>query len=274
MSWSNIYDHFSPIAFKIFGFSVHWYGIMYVLALLMAYYVAKYFLIKDNVGISPKIFEDYFICAEVGVILGARIGFVLIYSSNQMHYLTHPWDIFNPFVDGKFVGISGMSYHGAVVGFIIATYIFCKKHSVKIFKILDLLALSIPVGYFFGRIGNFLNKELVGRETSVPWAINVDGTMRHPSQIYEAFLEGLVIFLILFFIRKKKKFDGELISIYVMLYAVARFICEFFRNPDLNMGYYLGFLTMGQILSFIMFIIGLFLYIFLKSKSKLNFLKI
>jgi len=267
--WQHIYSHFNPIAFSLGSIGVHWYGMMYVLALLSALFVAKYFAKKDKLGIDGKDLDNYFVWVEIGVILGARLGYILFYDPHTGYYLTHPWQIFNPFMDGKFVGISGMSYHGAIIGFLLGTWLFGKKYRVNIWKLLDLVALSVPLGYIFGRIGNFLNKGLVGRVTDVPWGIYVDGTLRHPSQLYEAFLEGFVIFIILYIYRKKKKFDGELIALYGVLYSLARFIAEFYRKPDFQLGFVLdGWMTMGQILSIVMALISISLYIFLFKKRK------
>jgi len=271
--WNEIYSHIDPVAFEIFGFSVHWYGIMYVIALLIGLWIAKYFAKRDNYGFSDDTLENYFIWVEIGVILGARLGYIAIYSGEAGYFFTHPWQIFNPFHNGEFVGIRGMSYHGAVVGFVIATLLFCMKHKANLLLLLDLVAISIPLGYFFGRIGNFLNQELYGRASDVPWAIFADGALRHPSQLYEAFLEGICIFLILFFYRKFKRFNGELIALYAVLYAIMRFISEIFREPDANLGFVALGLSMGQILSFIMLICGIALYLFLilnSSKSDKN----
>lgn len=266
--WNNIYSNFDPIAFSLGSISVHWYGIMYVLALLTALGAAKYFVKKDNLPISEKTLDNYFIWVEVGVILGARLGYIIFYDPYTSYYLTHPWQIFNPFSsDGSFVGIRGMSYHGAIIGFVLATFFFYKKYRINIWLLLDLVAISVPVGYIFGRIGNFLNQELVGRSTDVPWGIYVDGVLRHPSQLYEAFLEGFVVFLILFVYRKFKKFDGELIALYGFFYSIARFIAEFYRMPDSQLGFIYEHLSMGQILSFIMVLCALLLYIFLYKKS-------
>lgn len=266
--WNNIYSHFDRLAFEIFGLKIYWYGIMYVLALILALYMAKYLLKIDKYPFSENFIDRYFIWVEVGIIIGARLGFVLIYSGNQLFYILHPWEIFNPFYNGKFVGISGMSYHGAVVGFILATYLFYKKTKFNLLPLLDLVAICIPFGYIFGRIGNFLNQELFGRPTDVFWGIYVDGILRHPSQIYEAFLEGFVVFIFLFFYRNKKKFDGQLISLYIILYALMRFICEIFREPDFNLGFLIFGLSMGQILSFLMLIIGIIFYNSFKKFKK------
>ncbi|MBE2985281.1 prolipoprotein diacylglyceryl transferase [Campylobacter sp. RM9344] len=264
-TWNNIYNHFDPVAFSLFGFNVHWYGIMYVLALLGALAAAKYFVKKDKIPITDAMLDNYFFWVEIGVILGARLGYIAIYSGEAWWYFTNPWQIFNPFYNGEFVGIRGMSYHGAVVGFLLATLLYCKKYKQNLWLLLDLCALSIPFGYFFGRVGNFLNQELFGRVSDVPWAINVLGALRHPSQLYEAFLEGVVIFVILFFYRKYKKFHGELICIYAVLYTLARFICEFYREPDVGIGFVFLNFSMGQILSTLMFSAGIGIYIFLRK---------
>ncbi|WP_169940163.1 prolipoprotein diacylglyceryl transferase [Campylobacter sp. RM15925] len=266
--WNEIYNNFDPVAFKIFGISVHWYGLMYVLALLVALGVAKFIVKFDKVNISNSLLDNYFFWVEIGVILGARVGYILIYDPNTFYYITQPWQIFNPFYNGEFVGIRGMSYHGAVVGFLLATWAFCKKYKQNTWALLDLVALSIPLGYFFGRIGNFLNQELFGRVTDVPWGIYVAGMLRHPSQIYEAVLEGVVIFLILFTYRKFKKFDGELIALYAILYTIARFVCEFYREPDFGLGFVFLGLSMGQILSLAMLLAGVLAYLFLRKNAQ------
>ena len=248
--WNDFYLNFDPVAFGLFGIKVHWYGIMYVLALLVALGVAKFIVKRDNMQISNSLLDNYFFWVEIGVILGARLGYIVIYDPNTSYYLAYPWQIFNPFHNGEFVGIRGMSYHGAVVGFLIATWAFCRKFKQNLWRLLDLVALSIPLGYFFGRIGNFLNQELFGRVTDVSWGILVDGVLRHPSQIYEAILEGLVVFVILFFYSKfrdiKRRQSGELIGLYAILYSVARYVCENWREPDSNLGFVFLNLVWGK----------------------------
>ncbi len=267
--WNHIYDHFDPIAFTIGPFKVHWYGIMYVLALLTALYAAKLYVKKDRYPIDDKTLDSFFIYVEIGVILGARLGYILFYDPHTGYYLTHPWQIFNPFHGGTFTGISGMSYHGAVIGFVIATWIFVKRTKTSFWMWMDLVALSVPVGYVFGRIGNFLNQELVGRATDVPWGIYVNGTLRHPSQLYEAFLEGVLVAIVLFLYRKRQRFEGELIALYAILYGTARFIAEFWREPDIQLGYICcGWVTMGQILSLAMIAAGVAGYVLLAKRAK------
>lgn len=229
-----------------------------MLALLTSLAFAKWLVKKDNLPITQTLLDNYFIWAEVGVILGARLGYVIFYDPNVIYYLTHPWQIFNPFQDGQFVGIRGMSYHGALLGFLIASYLFSRRHDVKFWFLMDLVAVSVPIGYIFGRIGNFLNQELVGRATDSSWGIYVFGILRHPSQLYEAFLEGLLVMLFMLWWRNKSRFMGELALLYSVLYGLARFTAEFWRQPDPQLGFICcGWLTMGQLLSLVMIVIAL-----------------
>lgn len=256
--WNHIYEHFNPVAFELGIFKFHWYGIMYVLALVVAIAVAKWLVKRDHLPVSQQMLDNYIVWIEIGVILGARIGYILFYDPNTGWYLTHPWQIFNPFKNGEFIGIRGMSFHGALLGFIIASTLFSRKYRVNQWFLLDIAAVAIPAGYVFGRIGNFFNQELYGRVTDVPWGIYVDGVLRHPSQLYEALLEGPLLFLILFLYRNRKRAHGELISLYVMLYGVARFSAEFFREPDPQLGFVCcGWMTRGQEFCLMMIVVGL-----------------
>ena len=267
--WNHIYDNFDPVAFSIFSFPVHWYGMMYVLALVSALYVAKSIVKHDHLPVTQKQLDDYFIYIEIGIILGARLGYILFYDSHTSYYLMHPWQIFNPFnTDGDFVGIRGMSYHGAVIGWFLGSLYYHKKHPKVSFGVLmDVVALAVPVGYMFGRIGNFLNKELIGRTTDLPWGIYVDGVMRHPSQLYEALLEGLVVFLVIFIYRRYKRFNGELILVYGFMYGLMRSIAELWRQPDSQLGFLFGgWLTMGQLLSAMMMSVAVILWFYFNHK--------
>lgn len=267
--WQNIYSHFDPIAVSLGSIDVHWYGIMYALALLSAIFVAKWLIKKDKLPISSDLFDSYIWWVEIGVILGARLGYIIFYDPNSMYYLTHPWQIFNPFVNGEFTGISGMSYHGAFIGFLIASILFCKKNKVSFWFLADIAVLGISAGYVFGRIGNFFNQELVGRVTDVSWAINVNGVLRHPSQLYEAVLEGLLIFAILYYFRNKKSFDGQLAIMYGVLYSIARIIAEIFRQPDVQLGFiYSDWLTMGMLISGIFAVLSLSVLLVINKKRK------
>jgi len=269
--WNHIYEHFNPIAFNIFSIPVHWYGLMYVLALLTALVIAKWIVKKDNIGITKEQLDDYFIYAEIGVILGARLGYILFYDTHTMYYLTQPWQIFNPFIDGQFVGIRGMSFHGAIVGFLIGSYLYYRKHGIAFGLLMDLVAVSVPIGYVFGRIGNFLNQELIGRATDVPWGIYVYDTLRHPSQLYEAFVEGIIVFVIIYAYRKHKSFEGELILLYGVAYGLGRAFVEFYRAPDAQIGYIVGeWMTLGMALSLGMAVVSALIWIIFKSQNSIQ----
>ncbi len=266
--WNHIYEHFNPIAFDVVV-PVHWYGMMYVLALLTSLYMAKWIVKKDNLGITKEELDSFFIYVEIGVILGARLGYILFYDPDTSYYLSHPWQIFNPFKDGEFIGIRGMSYHGALLGFLLGAYIFSKRTGNSFGKFMDLVAVAVPLGYVFGRIGNFLNQELVGRATDVPWGIYVDGVLRHPSQLYEAFLEGVVVFIIVYMYRRYKKFDGELLLLYGFAYGILRATAEIFRAPDVQIGYICcNAVTLGQTLSLSMSALAVVLWFYFRSKYK------
>ena len=263
--WQNIYSHFDPVALHIGPIAVHWYGILYVTALIVALFAAKWYVKKDNIPITSQQLDNYFIYVQIGVIVGARLGYVFIYSSDLPYYLKYPWQMFNPFIGGQYSGISGLSYHGAIVGFLLATWIFTLRNKFSFNKLMDLVALSVPVGYTFGRIGNFVNQELIGTPTSLPIGIYVNDVLRHPSQLYEAFLEGIAIAVILYFYRLKKRVDGELIALYAVLYGIARITAEFFRQPDIQIGYLCCGATMGQLLSISMVIAGLIYFFYLRK---------
>jgi phosphatidylglycerol:prolipoprotein diacylglycerol transferase len=266
--WNHIYDHFNPIAFHLFSLPVHWYGLMYVLALVAALYGAKWYVRYDKIAITQEELDAYFIWVEVGVILGARLGYILFYDTDTVWYLTHPWQIFNPFKEGEFVGIRGMSYHGAVIGFFIASYFFSRRKTVSFGRLMDIVAVAVPLGYIFGRIGNFLNQELIGRAAEVPWGIYVDGILRHPSQLYESLLEGAGVFLVIWFYRRYQRFEGELILLYGFAYGIMRFIAEFWRAPDPQLGFICcGWMTMGQLLSLLMMATAVALWPWFYRKS-------
>ena len=268
-AWNHIYDTFDPIAFHIISFPVHWYGIMYVLALISALYIGKYFIKRDKLDFKGQEIDNYFIYVEIGVILGARLGYVLFYDTQTLYYLSQPWQIFNPFQNGEFVGIRGMSYHGAIFGFLISTYIYSRKHKVAFGKIMDLVAISVPLAFVFGRIGNFLNQELIGRETDVSWGILVDGVLRHPSQLYEAVLEGFGVFIVVYLYRKYQRFSGELILVYAISYGIFRAIAEIYRAPDVQIGYICcDFITFGQVLSLAMSLVGVLAWFYYNNLSK------
>ncbi|WP_345992263.1 prolipoprotein diacylglyceryl transferase [Sulfurimonas sp. HSL-1716] len=267
--WNHVYEHFNPVAFHIFVLPVHWYGMMYVLALVTALYMAKWIVKKDGIDITKEQLDNFFIYVEIGVILGARLGYILFYDPDTLYYLSHPWQIFNPFKNGEFVGIRGMSYHGALFGFLIGAYLYSKKDKIGFGKLMDIVAVSVPLGYVFGRIGNFLNQELVGRVTDVSWGIYVNGILRHPSQLYEAFLEGVVVFVIVYMYRNHKRFEGELILLYAFSYGILRAVAELFRAPDVQIGYICcGTVTLGQALSLSMALLAVVLWFYFLPKKE------
>ncbi len=276
-TWNRIYEYIDPIAFEAFGISVHWYGIMYVSAMFIALFIAKAFVKYKNerFPLTQENLDSFFIWVEVGVILGGRIGYVLIYSPQRLEYILQPWQMFNPYVDGVFVGISGISYHGAVSGFVIAAILFCYLKKQPFWVFMDISAISIPLGYVFGRLGNFFNHELFGRVVEGDGmgkqiGILVNGELRYPSQLFEAFSEGILLFIVLMCILRYAKKPGTLLVAYGVFYATARFVCEFWREADVQMGYYMFHLSMGQILSLVMFAVsGLLLVIIYIQKPTL-----
>lgn len=279
-AWNLIYQNTERVAFSVLGINVYWYGLCYAGALVLGLFAVQFFIKKDRFPISNRELEIFVIYAEIGVIVGARLGYILVYDPHTGYYLTHPWEIFNPFANGKFVGISGMSYHGAVLGFVLASYLYARRHKKSLLLFMDSVALALPLGYILGRVGNFLNQELFGRETSLPIGILVNGRLVHPSQLYEAFLEGFCVFLVLFFTRHRVKNQGELIGLYMLFYSIARFFAEFFREADAQLGYFgaasgifagifgeSGGISMGQILSIITFFIALFFLIWVRKNG-------
>lgn len=277
-AWNIFYTHFEPVAFEVFGLKVHWYGLCYVFALLGALFIASFFVKKypNRFSLSSQILESYFLWAEVGVILGSRLGYLAVYSDLGLwHYLSHPLDIFNPFgAQGEFIGIAGFSYHGGVIGFLFATIVFCVIKKQNLLNVLDLATFSIPLAYTLGRVGNFLNKELFGRvipeDSHLKFlGVLVGDELRYPSQLFEAFFEGIVLFVIMFVVFKKINKTGALCVTYGIGYALMRFFCEFFREADSQMGYYALGLSMGQILSAVMFVValGVLIYIYLHKES-------
>ncbi|WP_407380564.1 prolipoprotein diacylglyceryl transferase [Helicobacter sp.] len=268
-TWNTIYSHFDPVAFSVFGVNVHWYGIAYVCALVFALFVAQFFIAKfpARFPISKQLLDSYFLWAELGVIVGARIGYVAIYDPDRFWYLANPLEIFSPFDSrGEFVGIRGMSFHGGVIGFLLASVIFVRIKKIALLPLMDLVAISVPLAYIFGRVGNFLNQELFGRivpaEDSIGQVIGIviNGTLRYPSQLLEALLEGVVVFIIVMLCARVKALKGALIGVYGVSYGLMRFIAEYWREPDPQLGLFgqiLGGLSMGQILCGAMIICGM-----------------
>ncbi len=271
-AWQYIPSQMSPSIFSIGSFQLRYYSLMYVVAFAIVYFLSLYRIKHEKYKYSAENIQDYLVWAMIGVILGARFGEVLIY--NPSYYLQHPLEIIMPFSFSngiRFTGISGMSYHGGLIGVVLASVIFCRKYKFNFWHLVDLLIPAVPLGYTFGRIGNFINGELYGRATAVPWGMYfpLDSLqkLRHPSQLYEAMLEGIVLFIVMWLIRKKSKFDGFLLGIYIFGYGLARFIAEFFREPDYNVNMILVTISIGQLLCLLMMLGGIALLIWRKNAS-------
>jgi len=247
-------NNFDPVAIEIFSLEIRWYSLAYIMGILIGWYLAKKFFI--NKKFLSK-FDDYITYTIIGLILGGRFGYILFY--NFDYYLNYPINIFK-------LWEGGMSFHGAVLGIIIASIIFAKKNDDDVFEYLDPVALVSPIGILFGRIANFINSELYGSITNVPWAvkfIKIDNLPRHPSQLYEALLEGLVLFLILIYFQKKFSNKPGLISgLFLIFYSIFRFFVEFYRVPDEQLGLIFLNLSMGQVISLIFILTGSILFYF------------
>ncbi|MBD3250901.1 prolipoprotein diacylglyceryl transferase [Candidatus Uhrbacteria bacterium] len=270
MSWQHLPEHLSPYILHTPWFSLHWYGLMYAFAYILIYLVARYRMKKESFTITPEQLVGAMTWSVVGLAVGARLFYVLFYEPS--YYLAHPFQIIWPFgADGSLQGISGLSYHGGLLGIILSVILYCKKKKIRIWELSDLLVPVIPLGYTFGRIGNFINGELYGRVTDVPWAMvfprDPERALRHPSQLYEAALEGLLIFIFLWSVRKKVR-GPQMLGLYLLLYAAARIIVEFFREPDPQLGFIVAGVTMGQVLSAAMMIGGVVLLFTKKHRLK------
>ena len=254
-------NNFDPVAFQVFSLEIRWYSLSYIFGIVFGWLYCKKKLIKDEKLLN--LFDDLITYLIIGIIFGGRIGYIVLY--NFSYYIENPYEIL-------IIWHGGMSFHGGLVGVILATILFSKKHKLNSFIILDLISIVAPIGLFLGRIANFINSELYGRETDVFWSvkfINIDNLTRHPSQIYEALFEGLILFFLLNYLAKKKKFTtpGLISSLFLILYSFFRFVLEFFRAPDLQIGYLLFNLTMGQLVSIIFLFLGVYLYL---SKKNVN----
>ena len=246
-------NNFDPVAIQIFNLEIRWYSLAYIVGILLGWQLSKKFFIS-NQFIKEK-FDDYLTYVILGIIIGGRIGYVIFY--NFEYYINYPINIIK-------IWEGGMSFHGGLMGVIFATILFAKKNNHNPFCYLDIVSIVSPIGIFLGRISNFINSELYGTPTNLPWGVKfvkIDDLYRHPSQLYEATFEGLILFLILIVFRNKGFFNypGVISGIFLFLYSTFRFIIEFFRVPDEQLGYIIYNLTMGQSISLIFFIIGIYL---------------
>jgi len=255
-----IYQNIDPVIFQIGPFAIRWYGLFYVLGLLGSFWYFQREILRQGLLKKQEV-ESIVIFLCLAIILGARVGYCFIY--NLKYYLQNPLEIFI-FWQG------GLSFHGGFLGILLCGFLFVKNRNKKFLKLVDVAVRSAPIGLFFGRIGNFFNSELHGRPTGGNWGVifkTGGNILRHPSQIYEAFLEGIVLFIILWLINKRHPKRGILTSSFIFLYGLFRFFVEFFRAPDIQLGFIWGRFTMGQCLSILMIIAGIVLYIYFAEKK-------
>jgi phosphatidylglycerol---prolipoprotein diacylglyceryl transferase len=247
-------NNFDPVAIQFFSIEIRWYSLAYIAGILLGWVLSKKIFISIP-GLKEK-FDDFITYIILGIIVGGRLGYVIFY--NLEYYSNNLIDVFK-------VWQGGMSFHGGLIGVIVVSIWFSKKNKQDSFSYLDVVSIVAPIGIFFGRIANFINSELYGVETDVPWAvkfIQIDNLYRHPSQLYEAFFEGLILFFILIYFRNKgfMKISGLISSLFLVFYSTFRFIIEFYRVPDEQLGYLFFNLTMGQIISFTFFLAGAYLF--------------
>jgi len=268
--WQELPYKISPYLFQINGFQVRYYSLMYIAAFVCVYLLTAYRLKTESWTIQKDMLYDFFVWAAMGVILGGRLGYVVFYDFS--YFLDHPLRIILPFdlSNGfKFTGISGMSFHGGLIGVVVVFYLYCRKHKINIWDFSDLICPAIPLGYTFGRLGNFINAELFGRPTSLPFGMyfptDISHTLRHPSQLYEAFFEGIILFLLLWSVKRHPLAKHRIFALYLLAYGFIRFLIEFIRQPDSHLNYPWLIFTMGQILCTGMVVAGIALLFFRRN---------
>ena len=254
-------NNFDPVAFQIMSFEIRWYSLAYIAGIIIGWMLCKKIFIRKS-DINEK-FDDYVTYLVIGIIIGGRLGYIIFYNFN--YYISNLFDIFK-------VWEGGMSFHGGLIGILVASILFSKKNNQDSFLYMDLVSLVAPIGIFFGRLANFINSELYGTPTDIPWAvtfIQIDNLSRHPSQLYEAILEGVILFIILMYFKNKDylKKPGLISGLFLIFYSMFRFFIEFVRVPDEQLGYLIFELSMGQIISLISFVIGIILF-YLKNENK------
>jgi len=257
--WQHLPAHLSPVIFSVGAFFLHWYSVMYLLALATVYLLSSWRIRRGEVHCPPaaRDLQDLIGTSILGIILGGRLGYVLVY--DPPYYLHHPLEILLPFsFQGGFhyTGFSGMSFHGGLIGVLIVFAVFCRRRRWPLWEVLDNLAPAVPLGYTFGRLGNFINGELYGRVTESALGMYFPEAptpeLRFPSQLFEALGEGLLLFAVLWPLRNRRPFPGFLSTCYLFGYGLIRFLVEFTRQPDPQLGFVLGPFSMGQILCVLM----------------------
>lgn len=247
-----------PVLLRIGPLELRWYGLMYLFGFACAYVIIRAELRRRQGPVAPEAAEDFLFYLILGVLIGGRVGYVLFY--NLSVYLSAPWAIFA-------IWQGGMSFHGGLIGMVVSGYVFARKHQARFLDLADIGALSATPGLMLGRVGNFINGELFGRVTDLPWGIifPMGGDLpRHPSQLYESLLEGPVLFGILWWLRLRTRQPGELLAAFFVGYGAFRFAVEFVREPDPQLGFVISCLTMGQVLCLCMIGAGVALFVYLR----------
>lgn len=243
------YPGFDPVIVHLGPLAIRWYGLMYLVGIGGAWFLARRRAEKPWCPVRPQQVEDLVFYVAFGVILGGRIGYMLFYGFQEI--VADPFSIFR-------IWEGGMSFHGGFLGVMVAAALYARRTGIRFFDLMDFVAPVVPIGLGAGRIGNFINGELWGKPTDVPWAFIVHGQALHPSQLYEATLEGLVMFAILWTFSARPRPRGMVSALFLLCYGTFRFCIEFIRVPDAQLGYLaFGWLTMGQVLSFPMILAGL-----------------
>ncbi len=251
-----------PVFLRLGPLQFRWYGLMYVIGFVVSYFIMRNEARHRQLELDNEAVADLIFCLALGVVAGGRLGYVLFYDLGA--YLNSPLKIFA-------IWQGGMSFHGGLLGVVVAGFWYSRRFGLPYLQLADLAALAAPVGLGLGRIGNFINGELFGRPTTMPWGmIFPDGgpLPRHPSQLYEAFLEGLVLFFVVRLVARRFKAPGSATAAFLSGYGLFRFIVELFRQPDTQLGLFWGFFSMGQLLSLPLFLAGGILLIWLNRKNK------
>jgi len=274
--YQHLPSFFNPIFFQIGSFSVRWYGIMYLVAFIVFYFILNWRVKRGEAGYSQDLILDFLTWAVAGLLAGGRLGYVLFY--NLPYYLDNLLEIFLPIKfsgTGMLItGFYGMSFYGGVAGVVAVIFLWTRKNKLDFWQWADFIVPAVPLAYFFGRMGNFLNGELFGRVTNSQLGMFFSNDspnkmiLRHPSQLYEAFFEGLVVFVILWLMRKRKVQKGTLALIYLGLYGFFRFWIEFLREPDPQIGLFFSFFTLGQFFSAIIVLASGTIYFYQKNRHE------